>query len=315
MSNKASPTAIGGFVIGIIGLAIALLFFFGGGDFFADSKKFDLIYRTSIKGLKVGAPVTIKGVKIGEVTSVKAQMFTDQLNIYNVVTINIQTEAMARVGQHDSERELLDELLDKGLGAQLKLQSLLTGLLFVDVDFHASGTPHYEDIKTANQQFPTVATDFEALSKNLETIDLKGMADDIQHIFDGLDHIINNPRTQNMGDDITSTLHAYRELAEQLNKNLSPLTQETQTLISNINKELPELIASVSQTARSLEGTAKNLEQSMTSTQHLLSDDSPLLHEITAAARGLKSASAEISELAHTLNQQPEALIKGKRGE
>ena len=322
MSTKASPTAIGGFVIGIVGLAIAMVFFFGGSDILAETNRYDLVYRTSIKGLKVGSPVTLKGVTIGEVIDIKAKMLTGQLDVYNIVSISINKKAMIRIGQKGTDQQLLQDLLDKGIAAQLKLQSLLTGLLFVDVDFHEKEKPRYADVETEHPQFPTVATDFEALSKNLEQIDIKALADDVQQIFRGLDQIINNPTTQNLGVDIKNTLGSIKQLADDMNteivgirQEVLPIVRDGREIVHNINQQLPALLEDVDQITSSLEATTQKLDKTMAETQHLLSDDSPLINEMTEAARGLQKASDQIAELSSTLAETPEALLKGKGGQ
>src|SRR5262252_325114 len=70
MAKRANAKAIGGFVIGAIGLAIAALLVFGGSQFFARKAQAVLFFQGSLSGLDVGSPVTFRGVKIGTVTGV-----------------------------------------------------------------------------------------------------------------------------------------------------------------------------------------------------------------------------------------------------
>lgn len=323
MARHISTTAIGGFIIGIIGLLSALLLFFGGEKILADSQKFELVYRNSIQGLRVGAPVTIKGVKIGEVITIQAKMQAQDLAVYNSVVVSIQEDLLQLTGKttRANSTTVLEDLLDKGLAAQLKTQSLLTGLLYIDVDFFgADNPPHYEDVKTDYPQFPTVQTNLEALSKTLEDIDFKAMADDLSNILQGLDRMVNNQQSQQLTQTLTDTAQSVQQLAQTANTQLSalhqslaPLAGGAQTLLNTMNNELPDLLKALSNSTKAIEQTAANLDMATSDTRFLLSDDSPLLDSLTNAAQSLQRASDQVNHLSHLLAREPEALIQGKR--
>ena len=67
MSLRPSATAIGAFVIGTLVLVVGSLAFFGSNLFGSgkDLRSAVVIFTGSVKGLNVGAPVTLRGVKIG----------------------------------------------------------------------------------------------------------------------------------------------------------------------------------------------------------------------------------------------------------
>src|ERR1044071_957610 len=134
MSRNANPVTVGAFVLGSLLLAVVLVVFFREGSFWNKKQHYTLIYDRSIKGLSVGAPVTIKGVKIGEVTEITARM-TKDTSVFNSVVIAIDTDALEREDE-SSDTEIMDEMIERGLRAQLRLQSLLTAMLYVDIDFH-----------------------------------------------------------------------------------------------------------------------------------------------------------------------------------
>ena len=61
MSQKASPTAIGAFVVGAVALVVVGLLVFGGGRFFTDRTRWVAYFDESVTGLTVGSPVTSVG--------------------------------------------------------------------------------------------------------------------------------------------------------------------------------------------------------------------------------------------------------------
>ena len=322
MSRQISATAIGGFIIGILGLTAAALLFFGGNNFFAQTHRFEIIYRSSIQGLRVGAPVTIKGTKIGEVVDINVKMIGgNKLDIYNDVVISIQPDMVYREDTTSSNEMLLDELIHQGLAAQLKTQSFLTGLLYINLDFFDDeNKPHFENVPTEYTQLPTVQTDLQEISQSLAEIDFKGIAKDLEKVMNGLDRIINNPDTQMMTRTLTDTGHAISQMADitstqikLFREDFAPVADETGKLVTRLNEELPAIIDHLDSGVTALEQALNNLENVSASARFALSDDSPTLNAITNAANSLKRAADSVDSASSVIEQQPESLLWGKR--
>ena len=92
MSSKVSATAIGGFVVGALALVTGGAVFFGGSLFGTNNevRAASVIFTGSVKGLNVGAPVTLRGVKIGEVSDIGISYDSRKLEfvIPVIVTVN-----------------------------------------------------------------------------------------------------------------------------------------------------------------------------------------------------------------------------------
>lgn len=319
MSRHVNPTAVGGFVLSMLLLAVLLALFFSGGNWFTNHERYELLYDTSVKGLNVGAPVTIKGVPIGHVAEIKARMHGDSLDVLNSVIIEVRSEALQRVGDGSGADELIDDLIAKGLRAQLRLQSLLTGLLYVDADFYPDRPAIYRDVETEFQQIPTIPTDLERLTRNLEAVDIDRLVRNLQETAEGLNRLINSPGLQDLGETLDGTLvelqHttvALREQSAQLGQRLDPLLQHTDELVVNLNNEVPQLGNKLAETLTTLQGAAEALERSATSTAYLTSEDSPVVYRINRAARSVEGAAEQMRQLAETLERQPESLLFGK---
>jgi paraquat-inducible protein B len=105
--------------------------------------------QSSVRGLAAGAPVEIGGVTIGEVTDVSPQFdiktleFTVPVTIsvdpqrYGVKFLNVPPDENA-TARH---RRVMDVLVAHGLRAHLKTGNLLTGSLYVSVDFFPDAPP------------------------------------------------------------------------------------------------------------------------------------------------------------------------------
>src|ERR1700676_1365272 len=70
MGKQFSPTLVGGFVLGAIGLGVIALVVLGSGRFFTGKTQYVLYFDRDVNGLRVGAPVKFRGVAIGTVDAI-----------------------------------------------------------------------------------------------------------------------------------------------------------------------------------------------------------------------------------------------------
>jgi paraquat-inducible protein B len=165
MGSKVNPTVIGAFVVGAIALAVVGVLLFGGGKFFQEKTTFVIFFDGSVQGLNVGAPVVFRGVQIGQVTNIEALFDPKETTIrikvlVEVVRSKVRTpEGFARL----SGQETLELLVQRGLRASLQMQSFVTGLLLVSLDFHP-GTPIKRlGFDPTYPEVPTVPTEMQQL--------------------------------------------------------------------------------------------------------------------------------------------------------
>ncbi|HEY3699812.1 MAG TPA: MlaD family protein [Spongiibacteraceae bacterium] len=319
MSRSANPVTVGAFVLGILVLAFLLVLFFSGGNWFSKRDRYVLVYDSSIKGLNIGAPVTLKGVKIGQVTDIKARMYNSSLSIFNNVTIEINPKMLEREDVHESGGVLVDEMVERGLSAQLRLQSLLTGLLYVDVDFHPDRPGQLKDVATAYKQIPTTPTDLEQLTHDLESIDVNKLGENLQQIVSGVNSFVNDQSLQNTMKNIEQTLQAVRTSADAVHASadsvgaaIVPLAQHGDATIAELNRSLPALMSKLDTTMTALQQTAASLQKTSANATYLTSEDSPLLYRVESAAASVNSAAEQVRRLTETLEHQPESLLYGK---
>ena len=138
MGSKINPTTIGAFVVSAIVLAVAGVLLFGGGKFFQEKLPFVLFFDSSVVGLNVGAPVIFRGVQIGQVTEITAIADPQTFD----VRIRVKTEivrGVIKVGEEgqrfEDQRQGMEGLIRKGARATLRMQSFVTGVLYVAIDY------------------------------------------------------------------------------------------------------------------------------------------------------------------------------------
>ena len=161
MSTKVSPTLIGAFVIGAVGLLIVAVIAFGSGRLFRQTRDFVLYFDNSVNGLRVGAPVKFKGVEVGSVKDIRLQLEKGaEVNKIPVI-IEIDLEKLTLRGATPEiavDREAFHKAVVDGFRGQLEMESLVTGVLYVGLDFFP-GTPiNFVQQENVNNKYPEIPT-------------------------------------------------------------------------------------------------------------------------------------------------------------
>ncbi len=254
-----------------------------------------MFFSDSVRGLEVGAPVEFQGIKIGEVIDIELQFDPEKVEFQIPVIVEFEPERIGFKEQSKAEGTAMDQkLLDKGLRAQLKTGSLLTGKLYIDLDFYPDAEP--ATLKSIDGQtvIPTVPTTIEAITaslnrfmKRLDELPLETIGRDLQETIAGLDRIVNSP-----------------ELRESLASLEQILAEVRQLSVSANTETLPRINAALGQ-----------LDRTLIELNGALSADAPLRHELRATLRELAGAGRALRELAELLDRHPESLIRGKGSE
>jgi paraquat-inducible protein B len=318
MSEKPHTVAIGAFVLGAILIAIAtMLLLMGSG--FGTKETVVMVFDGSVKGLSVGAPLALRGVKVGEVTDIDLVLDSDTASATMIVEANFNKNNIRQEG--DPDVNLTEELIKSGLRAQLNTQSLLTGLLYIELDFHPKTAAHLVKINSPYLQIPTIETDLERFTKTLQNIDFSKLNKQVENISSSIDSLVSSKDFQALPAGMNTTLTSLRELSTQLQGQLATsgpkldiLLDETSVTVNNVNKELPQLSALVESNLAALNAAILTFQHGMTGIDALVSPDSAVLYRLNNALAEMTRAGRSLQSLASTLEEQPESVIIGKRG-
>lgn len=319
MSDKPHTVAIGAFVIGasLIGLA-TLLFLLGSG--FGRKETVVMAFDGSVKGLNVGAPLALRGVKVGEVTDIEVVLESDNANVIMVVEASFDADKIRR--EDISDADLAEELISRGLRAQLNIQSLLTGLLYIELDFFPESPLNLAKIDSNYLQLPTIPTNLQRIIRKLEDIDVGELVEDLQTISNGIQTLVTGDDFQGLPANLTSTLDSVRELSTQLSEQLATtgpkldsVLEETAVTVNAANEQLPRITSLIESNLKVLDGAIASFEKGMQGVDGLVSPDSATVYQLNNALQEMTRAGRSLQSLANTLEQQPESVIRGKRGE
>lgn len=347
MKRKAHPTRIGLFMLGALALLVAAVVVVSGGGLFSRRDRAVAHFEGSVYGLQLGAPVVFRGVRLGSVVGIGV-VYQGQPGRFAIpVEIEVERDRITR-GNGDGAGVSVADLVDQGLTAQLATQSLLTGLLYVDLDLRAPpGTPARRVAAGGLPEIPTSATTIQALQKQLQNLDVGQLLKDISAVAASARQITGDPKLhQALQDSLTQAAGAgadLRRLLARLDQRLGPLADAAQGTLGATKRTVEQwggavdnvngAIDRVGRAADSVNGTmgrfdrlADSAQPALQSVQRAADDlartaaalrdatagDSGLMQQLERAAQDMARASRAVRDLADLLERQPEALIRGR---
>jgi paraquat-inducible protein B len=272
VSRRGNPVFIGVFVVGALALAAFAAVVFGTGALLKNTATYVMFFGGDVSGLRVGAPVTFRGVPLG-----------------------VTTESDLTVGEPDDEVYRL--LIDNGLRAQLQMQSLVTGQLFVQLDLHpdqpaifVGGDPYVRELPTIPTPLEIVTRSARKLLERIGELPLEEIIQNLNVSLEGAGRILNSEGAQQLLGNLDATATDLRAVVQRLDGRVEGVASELEGTLTAATSTFDEL--------RSAIGT--------------LGEDSELHYEIESLVREAGAAARSLRVLAETLEQNPEALISGK---
>jgi paraquat-inducible protein B len=264
---------------------------------YLNKERYLMRFSGSVRGLSIGAPVMLHGIQVGEVLDIQLRFDPDRLAFSIPVLIEIEPERISVDQDVDQvlagDSDVLKKLIAAGMRGQLKTGSLLTGQLYIDLDFHPDAPPAELTEHDGYRVLPTVPAPIAAITTKLRDVLAKVDAFPLEQV----------------GDELTATLAGLRELttAPELKRAITDLEQ-TLADLSTLAEQLDTRIAPEMTT------TLREARLAVENINGLIAPDAPLNNEILRTLRDLSSAARSIRAFADYLDRHPEALIRGKGG-
>ena len=356
MARKANPALIGAFVVGAVILAVAGLVVFGGGKFFRQTQTVVAYFDGSLKGMAIGAPVTFNGVKVGSVTNFKVVIDERDSSIRTPVFFEVDASSFENVsGSTVTFRKgvpKLNDLTERGLRAQLDLQSLVTGQLEVALNFYPGSPLRLTGLSKDYPEMPTIPSSLDKLARTLENLPIDPLIAEVRQTltsinalasapeikavllsvnkavtgFDALVHRVDGAVTPLMAsidktaetarttmETARATIVDFQQVAARLGPAVEATLKDYQKLAVNVDAQVGPLVASIQKAAASAESTLGQAQRTVAVVDAALNTDSPLRYDLANALREVQGAARSLRVLTDYLEQHPEAVIMGKR--
>jgi paraquat-inducible protein B len=324
MSKQANKTMIGAFVIGAVVLVVGGVLMFGSGKFLQKKVPYVMYFKGSVKGLDVGASLVWRGVKIGTVTGILLRADPVALTVEIPVFVEVEPDRLHRTGDvtvKRTPRETMKLLIEKGLRAQLQMQSLVTGKLMIELDFHPDKPAKLYGRDPDYTEIPTIESGLEELAEKIEKAPIEEIFEKLHSAVDGIEKVINSPEVMDVISSFDDTLDAAEKLIEDVDKHVDPLltateetVRDTQHLVRNVDGKVGTLASSAEDAIKTVSVALDQARKTLKSVERSTGDDSVLFYEVNKTLIELSEAARAIRLLADYLNQHPESLLRGKGG-
>lgn len=225
-------------------------------------------FKESLRGLSPGAPVDFRGVVVGEVLSLGVEYEPAREWFHFPVYVALYPERIAvrrpatKTGPDavaDAQRVkkgLLTAIVERGFRAQLRTGNLLTGQLYVALDFFKDAKKVKINPAAMPQEFPTVNASLEDLQaslgrllKNLEQVPFAGVVEDARLTLQGVDKLVRRLDVE-VTPEAQATLASLRLALGNMDRTLAA----DSPLLSDVRDAARE-IARAAQAMRSLADT------------------------------------------------------------
>lgn len=329
--TQPNPKVIGTFITVSLVLIVGMIMYFGSTNLLNRSTHFILFFDQSVNGLSIGSPVKFRGVPVGTVKSIliRAEGQREDSNAIPVlIEINrSRLEDDLGVSNTAFDPDRIMEQIDRGLVAELNLESLITGQLFVDFSFSPRARehqmPHLEtfngivEVPTLNSSLDEITADIahiiadfrsldlEEINRNvnavlssaalvLQGIDSEGMSASVSEAADEVTALVRSPEFRDTLFSAHGAFEEIRDTAESFNLSDGPLAEVVDTWTEQITETLDSLEAFTQQA------------------NALLLPDSTARYEFENMLRELARAARSLRLLTDYLERNPNALITGR---
>ena len=240
---------------------------------YQNTLKYVMYFNGSVRGLTIGAPVQLRGIPIGKVTDINLELDKKTAEIHIPVTVELETDRIKEINNDNniSDKDIMTQLINKGLRAQLQTGSLLTGQLLVDLDFHPKSKIVLSDNQSVYPEFPTTASSLDQFTHSANII---------------MDKVAKLP---------------LEDLTTEANKTLQSLQGTSKAATGMLT---------------TAQGTLDTADKTMSSAHQVLSilePGSTTHYELEQLLQELSQAASSVKQLTDYLEQNPNALIRGKK--
>ncbi len=250
-----------------------------------DIEHYMMKFTQSVRGLAVGSTVDFRGVTVGRVTRIDLDFDPQTVSFRSAVLVDFYPLRMRPTNAKPGGRwdtmpgpQRMKNFVEHGLRAQLRDANLLTGQLYVEIDFMKNAPHATMDLAAKPPEIPTAAgglgelqESIERIAKNLEKVPFDQIGKDVRQAL----------------ADLHATLGKIDTLTQHIDRDLTP--------------EMRKAI--------------EQARQTMSAAEAVLSTDSPVQGDLRDTLDQVNRAAESLRTLTDYLERHPESLIRGRRGD
>jgi paraquat-inducible protein B len=259
-----------------------------------ETTTFALAFSGTVRGLEVGAPVEFRGIRIGSVKAIELGVDpSGKATLIPIVLIDFEPQRMQAYSTlkgsaeaSEDRQKLLEDPVARvrrqveqfGLRARLQTGNLVTGKLFVDMDFYPDAPPAVVANNLGYPEIPTLPSS------------LQGLLDGVQQILDKLEKA-----------DLQKTL-----------ANLNQMMVSTSNLMAVLEKDTPRLTDEMHATLVDTRNMLKQAEVTLNTVNNASSPRGEIGNQLQDVLKEVAAAARSVRVMAEYLERHPDAMFRGK---
>ncbi len=283
MRRRASPTAVGTFVIVGIVLALVTVAMFGDRRWSHQRARLIVFFDRNVDGLHEGTPVKFRGIEVGSVKDVRIsikRVLRNPDRVYIPVILELDQERLTAEGADVDlrDREQVRALVDQGLRAEIAADNfvaMVRGTRHIALDIKpdaparlvGDGKGKYPEIPTVRGRLGKTEDAVDVFVDRLTKVDLADAVQSIKNVADDAHGLLDSPhlkRAVTNLDGVTTKLNRVATELEATTHELEPVVAGAAKLVApegTIAARIDETLGEVAASARALRRLADQLSR------------------------------------------------------
>ncbi len=324
MSMRANPMVIGLFMIGAVVLAVVGVAALASGSWLNRESTFVSYFDESVNGLEVGAPVKFQGVPVGRVTDLLIQIRGADKTFQVPVQYDVDLTRLTSFGGdfvHLNDAGVLRRQIADGLRAQLQMESIVTGQLYIELVYRPDATtPKLEGRPTAYPEIPTSPSLLAAFGTQAGSV-----VGDVLKVLFRVNEMLDSVNVREINRSVVASATAVERLASskemqaaiegvpEMTAQFTRTMSGVQALAERLDAAVGPLQGRMDSTSAELTRTLQTMRQAMEDVRGLLSADSGVGYQMEGAMTSLKEAADAMRALSLSLARNPDMLLRGRK--
>jgi paraquat-inducible protein B len=326
MSIRANPTAVGLFMIGGVVLSVIGVATLASAAWFGKQSTFISYFGESVNGLEVGAPVKFQGVPVGQVTNLLIQIESRdksfQIPVQYEIDLTRLTSQAGTFMQLEDPVVLRQQIAD-GLRAQLQMESIVTGQLYIELAYRPDAAPpELESRPTAYPEIPTSPSLLAAFGSQAGSL-----VGDLMAIMFRVNEMLEAVNMEEINRSVVASAGAVERLAESgeiraafaampgMTNQMTRTMGEMQVLAERLRGTIDPFELQMAGTNAEVVLTLQAMREAIDETRGVFTPDSGIGYQMEGAMASLEAAAEAMRALAISLERNPDMLLRGRKPE
>jgi paraquat-inducible protein B len=172
-------------------------------------------------------------------------------------------------------------------------------------------------------EVPTVPSDFAALARQLQAVDIAGAVETFQHTAASLDALLNSPDLRQTLHDAPAVLAQMRQTLATADREVAAFSRTGQGAVGDTAVAMQKTLTSVqglvatldresTTTLTAMRGTLQRADGSLDDTRVLLDPQGPMVSQLQQTVDDLAATAARLRNVSERVDRDPSVLVRGR---